>query len=81
MAPAADERRLAALRLALCGKKQSAETIAKRIAKTTGKKRTQEFREQCAARMTGHKISEETRRNMSNAQRARQARKEKEPNG
>jgi hypothetical protein len=54
---------------------------AKRVAKTTGLKRSTEFREQCAARMTGHKISEETRRNMSNAQRARQARKEKEPNG
>ena len=80
MAPAASERRLAALRAVVCGKKQSAETIAKRVEKLKGKKRTQEFREQCAARMMGRKLPLSTRAAMSTAQLARQARKEKEPN-
>lgn len=74
LSPEDEARRLVNLRAALCGKKQSEETIAKRIAKTTGLKRTAEFRTACAARMTGKKMSEETRLRMSAAQVARQER-------
>lgn len=75
LSPEYEEKRLANLRLALCGKKQSAETIAKRSAKTTGMKRTPE---QCARIGDGHrgiKPSEETRKKMSISHKARKARK------
>ncbi len=71
LSPEHEEKRLANLRAVMCGKKQSAETIAKRIAKTTGMKRTAEFCARQSEARLGKTASEETKQKMSQAQQAR----------
>ncbi len=52
LSPQDEEKRLTNLRAVMCGKKQSPETIAKRVAKTTGMKRSAES---CKNIGLGHK--------------------------
>lgn len=57
------------------GKKQSAETIRKRVEKNTGKKRTSEIVEKIAQANRGKKRTLESRRRMSEAMKASYARR------
>lgn len=56
-----------AISLAQTGRKQSAETIARRIAKTTGKKRSQEFKDRISQANKGKKRTPEQRLKNSEA--------------
>lgn len=47
------------------GRKQSPETIEKRVAKNTGKKRTEEYRRRASKSHTGYKHTEETKQKLS----------------
>jgi group I intron endonuclease len=47
------------------GRKQSKETIEKRVSKLIGKKRSEEFKENARQRMLGKSLSEETKKKLS----------------
>lgn len=52
-------------RLKHIGKKQSKETIRKRIEKTKGKKRSDDFKRNLSERLKGHIVTNETRKKLS----------------
>jgi group I intron endonuclease len=54
-------------RLKHIGKKQSEETIRKRIEKTKGKKRSADFKRRLFEKLKGHIVSDDTRKKMSEA--------------